>query len=107
MITTSHKSAGPRSDARPGDWIRVHVIGGGAARRGQIVEVLGSPGHEHYRIRWDEGHESIHYPSEGTSIEPRRRRRSRAGSRAARRSTAPFDGAGDRAASAVAAPARE
>jgi hypothetical protein len=71
MTTTSHKGALPRAGARAGDWLNVHMIGGGAARRGQIVEVLGSPGHEHYRVRWDEGHESIHFPSEGTSIEPR------------------------------------
>jgi Domain of unknown function (DUF1918) len=56
--------------AHPGDWVSVHVIGGGAPRRGQILEVIGRPGHERYRVRWDEQHESIHFPSEGTSIEP-------------------------------------
>ena len=74
MGTTTDKPVNPRSGARAGDWIQVHMIGGGAARRGQIVEVLGSPGHEHYRVRWDEGHESIHFPTEGTSIEPPRDR---------------------------------
>ena len=49
----------PRTDmsarsAREGDWIEVNVIGGGPNRRGQILEVLGAPGHEHYRVRWDE-----------------------------------------------------
>jgi len=58
-----------RADVRPGDWLAVHQIGGGPPRRGQILEVLGRPGHEHYRVRWDEQHESIHFPSEGTSIE--------------------------------------
>jgi hypothetical protein len=58
-----------RADVRPGDWLAVHQIGGGPPRRGQIIEVLGRPGHEHYRVRWDEQHESIHFPSEGTSIE--------------------------------------
>ena len=67
--------------ARPGDWIAVHVIGGGAPRRGQVLEVLGRPGHERYRVRWDEQHESIHFPSEGTSIERRARRRSRSARR--------------------------
>jgi hypothetical protein len=59
---------------RKGDWIDVHVIGGGAPRHGQVLEVLGRPGHEHYLVRWDEEHETIHYPSEGTRVVPRRRR---------------------------------
>jgi hypothetical protein len=54
---------------RAGDWIDVHIVGGGAPRHGQVLEVLGHAGHEHYRVRWDEQHESIHFPSEGTSIE--------------------------------------
>jgi hypothetical protein len=65
------KSREVRAGAQPGDWIAVHQIGGGAPRRGEIVEVLGSPGHEHYLVRWDEQHESIHFPTEGTSIEHR------------------------------------
>jgi hypothetical protein len=63
--------------------IVVHQIGGGAPRRGEVIEILGRPGHEHYRVRWDEQHESIHFPSEGTSIE-RRARRGRAPARPAR-----------------------
>ncbi len=54
--------------ARVGDWIEVNVIGGGASRRGQVVEVLGAPGHEHYRVRWDEEHESLHFPAQGTRV---------------------------------------
>ena len=53
-------------DVREGDWIEVNLIGGGANRRGQILEILGAQGHEHYRVRWDEQHESLHFPSEGT-----------------------------------------
>ncbi len=64
------------SRVRPGDWIAVHVIGGGAPRRGQVIQVIGRPGHERYRVRWDEQHESIHFPCEGTAIERRPRRRS-------------------------------
>jgi hypothetical protein len=26
------------------------------------------PGHEHYRVRWEDGRESIHYPSDGTKV---------------------------------------
>jgi hypothetical protein len=54
------------------------MVGGGQPRRGQIIEVLGGPGHERYRVRWDEQHESIHFPADGTSIERRPRRRRRA-----------------------------
>jgi hypothetical protein len=54
--------------ARPGDWIEVAVIGGGAPRRGQIVAVLGEGTREHYRVRWDEQHESLHYPSDGSHV---------------------------------------
>lgn len=67
----------PRPRIRKGDWIDVHVIGGGAPRHGQVLEVLGRPGHEHYRVRWDEEHETVHYPSEGTRVVPRRERRGR------------------------------
>jgi hypothetical protein len=35
-----------------------------------IVEVLGREGHEHYRVRWDEEHESIHFPAQGTRVLP-------------------------------------
>ena len=34
-------------------------------RRGIIEEVLGSEAHTRYRIRWDDGHESIYTPSAG------------------------------------------
>jgi Domain of unknown function (DUF1918) len=63
---------------RAGEWIDVHVIGGGPPRHGQVLEVLGQPGHEHYRVRWDEEHESVHYPSEGTRVVPRREGRTAA-----------------------------
>ena len=53
-------------DVREGDWIEVNAIGGGPNRRGQILEVVGAPGHERYRVRWDEQHESLHFPSQGT-----------------------------------------
>ena len=49
-----------------GDWLEVNMIGGGPNRHGQIIEVLGAPGHEHYRVRWDEEHVSLHFPAQGT-----------------------------------------
>lgn len=76
----SGKSVDVRAGVQPGDWIAVHQIGGGAPRRGEVIEVLGRPGHERYRVRWDEHHESVHFPSEGTLIE-RRARRPAAGKR--------------------------
>jgi hypothetical protein len=27
-----------------------------------ILEVLGGPGHEHFRVRWEDGHESVYFP---------------------------------------------
>lgn len=32
-------------------------------RQGTILEVRGEPSHEHYRVRWKDGHESIFFPS--------------------------------------------
>ena len=56
---------------RPGDRVEILSPAGAPPHRGEIVEVLGRPGHEHYRVRWDDGRESIHYPSDGTRIVPR------------------------------------
>jgi len=55
-------------EAHAGDWIEVDVVGGGPSRRGQILEILGTSGHEHYRVRWDEQHESLHFPADGTRL---------------------------------------
>ncbi len=54
--------------ARVGDWLEARGIHGEAARRGQIVEILGEPGHEHYKVRWDEQHESTVYPADGVEV---------------------------------------
>ena len=33
-------------------------------RQGEVIEVApGSGGPEHYRVRWDDGHESTYFPS--------------------------------------------
>jgi hypothetical protein len=64
---TEHQQHAP---PRVGDWIEVNAIGGGPSRSGMIVEVLGREGHEHYRVRWDEEHESIHFPAQGTRVLP-------------------------------------
>lgn len=35
---------------------------GGGSRSGEILEVLGEAGHEHYRVRWEDDRESVFYP---------------------------------------------
>lgn len=51
---------------------------GDRPRSGEILEVLGDE-RPHYLVRWEDGHESIFYPSEATTVrrrKPRRKRRS-------------------------------
>ena len=57
--------------ARVGDRIEARGLHGRPSRRGEIVELLGSADHEHYRVRWDEQHESIVYPTDRVIITPR------------------------------------
>jgi Domain of unknown function (DUF1918) len=64
--------AKPQFRARKGD--RVVVEGrkvGIGSRAGTILEVLGEPGSERYRVRWDDGHESVYTLSSDTRIEPK------------------------------------
>jgi hypothetical protein len=74
-MTTKHT---PKSKARVGDEVEARGLHGEPARRGLIVELLGHEGHEHYRVRWDEEHESILYPADGVIIIPQTGRRSAA-----------------------------
>lgn len=70
---TDTRSARAQDESRPpreGDWIEVHVRAGEPPRRGFVLEILGKPGHEHYRVRWDEEHEAIFYPAEDARITP-------------------------------------
>jgi hypothetical protein len=39
---------------------------GQAAREGEILEVLGAGLGVHYRVRWEDGHESTFFPSGGS-----------------------------------------
>jgi Domain of unknown function (DUF1918) len=59
-----------RSGAAAGDWVEARGLPGQSSRRGQIVEVMGRGVHEHYRVRWDERHESILYPTDGVIVTP-------------------------------------
>lgn len=67
----------PFADARPGDWLEAHGLHGEPSRRGQIVDVLGGPGHQHFQVRWNEEHESIVFPADGVTIERQAVRRRR------------------------------
>jgi hypothetical protein len=51
-----------------GDRIEARGVHGQAPRRGEIVEVVGEPGHERYRVRWDDGHESVVFPADGVNV---------------------------------------
>lgn len=54
---------------RVGDLIVIHGhrVGDGG-RLGEIVEILGSGAHEHYRVRWDDDRESIFTPGSDAEI---------------------------------------
>ena len=41
---------------------------GGGSRTGEIVEVIDAEATKHYRVRWDDGHESVYYPSAGAVV---------------------------------------
>jgi Ala-tRNA(Pro) deacylase len=62
--------------AVPGDVVEVtgRRVGQGG-RRGEILEVLGPPEHPHYAVRWEDGHESLFYPGEATSVRKAKRRK--------------------------------
>jgi hypothetical protein len=38
---------------------------------GELLQVLGTPAHPHYLVRWEDGHESVLYPGEDTMIRQR------------------------------------
>ncbi len=49
--------------AQQGDGLEIDSAEVGAPpRKGTILEVLGESGHEHYRVRWEDGHESLFFP---------------------------------------------
>jgi hypothetical protein len=59
--------------AKVGDKIVVtgHAVGD-PQRVGEILEILGGE-RPHYRVRWEDGHESIVSPSSDATIRPRER----------------------------------
>jgi hypothetical protein len=62
--------------ARKGDRIIVNPAKvGQLPREGEILEVVQGNQQTRYRVRWDDGHESLFSPAMGTArIEPRPRR---------------------------------
>ncbi|HZO97962.1 MAG TPA: DUF1918 domain-containing protein [Gaiellaceae bacterium] len=50
---------------------------GEATRTGEVLEVLGSPRQPHFRVRWEDGHESVFYPSSDALVRPPRAARRR------------------------------
>jgi hypothetical protein len=63
--------------ARRGDRVVVEAHKVGEAHRiGEILEVVGGKEHPHYRVRWQDGSETIFYPSSDARIEraPARKR---------------------------------
>ena len=62
-----------RSPVHPGDEVVVDRRSVDATQRtGVVLAVLSDSGPEHYRVRWEDGHESVFYPGGGASIVRRR-----------------------------------
>ena len=52
-----------------GDEIVVDAVHGNEPRReGEILEVIDRGDVVHYRVRWDDGHESVFYPGSTTHV---------------------------------------
>ena len=64
------KVSSKKEVARAGDWIEVHGhVQGQSPRHALVLEVLGSAGNEHYRVRWtDDEHESIFFPGPDATV---------------------------------------
>ena len=61
-------------DCEKGDRIVVESRRVGSGRKsGEVTEVIEGVSGRHYRVRWDDGHESIIYPSSDAFVEPARR----------------------------------
>jgi len=55
--------------AEVGDLIVIegHKVGD-SRRTGEVHEVLGEQGHEHYRVLWEDGRETMFYPSSDATV---------------------------------------
>lgn len=58
-----------QQSVQPGDVVEIHARRvGDHPRTGEVVSVLDAETHPHYLVRWEDGHESILYPRDGTSF---------------------------------------
>jgi len=64
MARRTNKECPPQA----GDWVEVQGPDGKLLRCGQIVELLGGPGREHFQVRWDENYESMVFPRAGVRV---------------------------------------
>ncbi len=56
-------------EARIGDEIVVDAPHtGDVTRKGEILEVIDPHGVVHFRVRWDDGHESVFFPSSDAHV---------------------------------------
>ena len=63
---------------RIGDLVVIEGRRVGQGRRiGEILEVLGEAGREHYRVRWETDRESVFYPSSDSTIQHAKQRKKR------------------------------
>jgi hypothetical protein len=53
-----------------------HAVGD-APRTAVILEVLGEPEHQRFRVRWEDGHESIFFPGEDAIVRRPAKRRAK------------------------------
>ena len=53
------------ANAVPGDVLEVSGPRGLPARKGEILELVGRTSHPHFRVRWEDGHESLYFPADG------------------------------------------
>jgi len=59
-------------EAHKGDRITVESNKiGGAARTGEVIEVIPGAGGDHYRVRWDDGKETTFFPSSDAHLAQR------------------------------------
>jgi hypothetical protein len=57
------------AQAAPGDVVAIHGHHVGEPEQlGEILDVLGEGEHVHYRVCWDDGHESLFYPGSDATI---------------------------------------
>jgi Domain of unknown function (DUF1918) len=56
-------TGGGRMHAKQGDQIVIDTTTLDTLRRhGEVIEVMGQGEREHYRVRWQDGHESVYFP---------------------------------------------